>query len=94
MITEFEIGGIKYTVEYVDDIDDKGLGRCYGALSLIKIANNWHGKKIPESVKEQTLCHEIIHAILDEMGRGDLSGSEEFVQGFACLLHQFQNTKK
>ena len=94
MISEFKLGSKKYSVEYVDNIDDSGLGRCISPIGLIKIAKTFFGKDIPKDAQEQTTYHEIVHAILNELGQDKLSDDENFVQSFALLLHQFIITKK
>lgn len=93
MIKKFSLGGKKYKVKIVNSIDDTGLGRAYSYLNKIKISKNWNGMPIPKSSMEQTFYHELVHAILDEIGEKDLSGNETFVQSFSLLLHQFEKTK-
>ena len=94
MIKEFKLGGRQYTVKLEEDIDDNGLGRCYAPLGLIKISKTCNGKSLPEDSMEQTLYHEVLHAMLDELGYSDLSGDETFVQGLALMMHQFETSKK
>ena len=43
---------------------------------------------ISKSKIEQTFFHELVHAILDELGELDLSKNERFVDSFSTLLHQ------
>lgn len=43
---------------------------------------------ISKSKVEQTFFHELVHAILDELGELKLSKSERFVDSFSALLHQ------
>lgn len=43
--------------------------------------------------KEQTFYHELVHGMLDMMGRRDLSREEGFVEHLSSLLHQFEVTK-
>lgn len=93
MVTDFKLGYRDYTVQYVEDIDDNGLGRTYSMLGIIKLATSWNGRFLPEDSVEQTLYHEVVHAILDELGYKELSDDETFVQGFSLLLQQFENTK-
>ena len=40
-------------------------------------------------VKEQTYCHELVHAILFSMGKPGNEHDEIFVDGFATFLHQY-----
>ena len=51
-------------------------------------------KWIDKSLVDQTIYHEVVHAILESMGEDALSGNDKFVQNFALLLHQFETTKK
>ncbi len=69
---------------------------CYG---------QWHeDKKLIELVKPKpdwgehfaamVFHHELVHAMLEHMGRGDLSEQEHFVDGLAECLTQFYETKE
>ena len=92
MIKEFTIGGIKWAVKSdearLDDL--KLLGLCEFPKSLISI----YEKGIDENLTQQTLYHEVVHAILESMGETELSANDKFVQNFSLLLHQFETTKK
>lgn len=94
MIKSFSIGGIKYTVEEVDNIEGRTLGVCYLADKKILIAKTSYGRQVTTEGKEQTLIHEVVHTILDELGYTELSEDEKFVQSFSLLLHQFYLSKK
>jgi hypothetical protein len=94
MIKSFRLGNRKYKVKVVDSIDDSGLGRNASCLGVIHISKNFHGYKIPFDSKEQTLYHEVLHAIMSEIGRDDLNNDEVFIQSTSLLLHQFERTKK
>lgn len=48
---------------------------------------------LPQPVKEQTFYHELVHCILFAMGK-QMPHDEEFVDGFATFLHQYEHTKK
>lgn len=45
-------------------------------------------KNMAETVKSETLCHEIMHAILVHIGRADLSEDETFVQALGNAINQ------
>lgn len=94
MIKQFELGGKTYHVNKVSDIAGNRMGLCYDATNLIELATSVHNKPVPNSSMEQTLYHEVLHSILDSLGYEALSGDETFVQSVACLLHQFDKTKK
>lgn len=94
MIKKFKLGGKQFNVEIVKSIDDTGLGRTYSMLNKIKIAETWQNFELEDSAKEQTFYHELVHAILDELGENELTGNERFVQSFSMLLYQFEKTKE
>lgn len=91
MIREFNLGAIRWVVKEdnarLEDL--KLLGLCEFPKSLISI----YSDKIDDDLIQQTIYHEVIHAILDTMGESELSENDKFVQGFAILLHQFEKTK-
>lgn len=45
-------------------------------------------KNIPEEIKKETLCHEMVHGILVHIGREDLSGDETLVQQLGNAIYQ------
>lgn len=70
------ICGMPYTVKECEDHFDSD---CHCGIiiyneCLIKINKNMH-----EEMKKATLCHEIMHGILLNIGREDLSNDENFV---------------
>ncbi len=96
MIEKFTLGGIDWSVK-VDNqkLDDKGFyGACNYHTSEILIQKQTDGNERTDSAIEQTLYHEVVHAILDTLNKDDLSKDEDFVQQFSLLLHQFEKTKK
>jgi len=93
MIKKFTLGAKEYTIDYPDYIEGD-LGKAESYLNNLKVATKHNGIDIPESSIEQSMYHELVHAILDEIGELDLSKSETFVQSFALLLHQFDKTKR
>lgn len=95
MIKGFTIGGKRYTVKVLDNIEDNCcLGIVHAPVARIELARLYDGEEIAEDIMEQTLYHEVVHAILDELGYDKLSSDEKFVQSFSLLLHQFETTKK
>ena len=93
--SNFSLGAIEYVIKEVKELDDGyTLGYCSVGIKEIKIADEYNRKKTTEFGKEQTLYHELVHVILDELGRHELSRDEKFVQSFSILLHQFEKTKK
>lgn len=70
------ICGMPYTVKECEDHFDSDChcGLIIYSECLIKINKNMH-----EEMKKATLCHEILHGILLNIGREDLSNDENFV---------------
>jgi hypothetical protein len=91
--TTFTLGGLKFNIQLVDDIDDTGLGRALNCLGDIKISKHFHGRDIPENSMERTFYHELTHAILDEIGFKSMSDNEQFVDTFSAMLYQFEQIK-
>ena len=78
--------GIPYTVvEYEDnfDADAKHFGQVDFMKAEIRI-----NKNLAKAVKDETLAHEVIHAILVHIGRADLSEDETFVQALGNAVYQ------
>ena len=80
------ICGIPYTVIEHDDIFNAD-AKHFGQVDLLK-AEIHMNKDMAEAVKQETLVHEIVHAILVHIGRADLSEDETFVQSFANAINQ------
>lgn len=91
-LSNFNLGGVEWSIKIDNDrLDDLGLfGLCEFSKALISINDSLKS----EDTINQTLYHELVHAILETLDRNDLSNDEFFVQSFALLLHQFEKTKK
>lgn len=83
---KLRIGGQLLEVEFPENIEGSKLGKCCLATGIIKIAQTFDGLKQSESSQMNTFFHEVVHAILDTMGRGDLSSDEVFVNTFAGFM--------
>ena len=92
MINKFKLGAVDWNViidsDRLDDLDLMGI--CEHKKALISV----NGNVDSQQMIEQTLYHEVVHCILDSLDETELSGNEEFVQKFALLLYQFEQTKK
>lgn len=67
--------------------------------SIIYLCNFFDGKPLPKTQKEQTFYHELVHMILDDMSAKDdklnrLKYDEDFVEGFAQRLYEYEKTKQ
>ena len=85
------ICGIPHTVIEKEDSFDavqKNLGMIdYGKAEIVinKASNPY--------IKQETLCHEIVHGILVHIGRDDLSNDETFVQALGNAINQTFSVK-
>jgi len=72
--------------------NDDTLGLSEIMESLISLSSEYKGKKLPDEIIKDTYYHEKVHMILDAMCEYDLSKNEKFVQLFASLLRQSDET--
>lgn len=89
----FQLGAVTWTIKEDNArLDDLGLlGLCDYSKSLISLYNDEHTN---DDAVEQTLYHEALHAMLNALGRHDLSEDEVLVQSLSLLIHQFVKTLK
>lgn len=84
MIKEINILGVLYQVNEVDVVDKEEL--CKGKINYL--TNEIRiDRGLVQSAKEQTLMHEILHAVFDLLGLDELNVDENKVQGIATALH-------
>lgn len=80
------ICGIPYTIKYEDDHFDCD-AKHFGQVDLL-IGEIVINKNASEEIKKETLCHEILHAMLVHIGRNDLSNDEVLVQSLGNAISQ------
>ncbi len=90
MIKKINIFGTNYKVKEVEELNKEGYA-TFGEANNIKreivIASSLSGVKQPESVKELTLMHEIVHCILMEGQYLSVNADEPLVEWIAkCLV--------
>ncbi len=85
---QFQLAGIKWTVRENNHLIN--MGECHSQRGIIYLKPD---PNYNEVVREQTFCHELVHAILFTMGDAG-PHDEKFVDGFAALLHQYMNTAR
>ena len=86
----FELGGLTWTVKFVKKFPDKLVqGECDIVTTTIKVKST-----LSQEMKEQTFCHELVHAIKFAMGIAEQDHNEVDVDAFAMYLHQFLKTAK
>lgn len=97
--TKFQVGSSNYKVVIKPVINSfKSDGDIFGYQDPIKeeiaLALTHTSRIVPEKEIYKTFYHELVHAILDEMGERELSDNERFVDGFSRLLVQYGLSKK
>ena len=94
--SKFTLGAVEWSIvidnEKMDDQSAYGTSDYCKAQIIIQTKSNKHRR--PKLAVEQTLYHEVTHAILDTMREYELSNNEKFVQNFSLLMHQYEVTKK
>ena len=86
---KLRVGDKWYSVEVVEAMVEKGfMGKVYYPEQKIRIglANTQTGKKFKPADVHDTFWHELVHAILEDMGYDTLNRNERFVTGFANRL--------
>lgn len=81
---KIKIGGSEYKLVIEEELEEDICGAIDFEVGEIQIKNF----ELPQ-YKRQTLWHEIVHGMLDEMGSLTLSNNEEFVEGFGRQLYGF-----
>lgn len=74
--------------------DRRAYGVCESFASRITLSTEQEGDKLSVDKMIDTFYHEKVHAILDTMYEYELSDNEKFVDTFAKLLRQSEETAK
>jgi hypothetical protein len=77
---QFTLAGCVWEVVEVAGMEDLGCTNPQAFTISLR-------KELPKQTKEQTFCHELVHAIKFTMGKTD--HDEQEVDAFGYLLHQF-----
>lgn len=85
------ICGIPHTV--IEKDDNLSLDTHLGLIDYAK-AEIYINKDMPEELKKETLCHEIVHGMLMHIGRNDLTEDETFVQSLGNAIFQTFDIRK
>ena len=85
MIQKINILGVTYTVNEVEVVnkEEPRKGEINYLTGEIRI-----DRSMPKEIKDQTLMHEILHAVFDLLGMDKLAQDEKKVQSIATALHQ------
>lgn len=84
--SQIKIAGQNFDIKFKNRLEEDKLGTCCVAESSIEIAETFMGRKQSLASQVNTFYHEMIHAILDNMGENSLSGNERFVSCFSGFL--------
>ena len=94
---KIRVGNKWYSVEVVEAMVEKGyMGKVYYPEQKIKIGltSTQTGKKFKSADVHDTFWHEVVHAILEDMGYETLNRNERFVTGFAKRLNKAIETAR
>ena len=83
------VGNKRYSVEVIEALLDKQkVGRIqYGEQRIqIGLRNGNTNRKLPAAEIRDSFWHELVHAVLYDMGRHNLNRDDAFVIGFASRL--------
>lgn len=82
----FKIGAVHYEIKRVENLirDNGFFGYCNSVTNEIAIESNMALERV-----EQTVCHELVHAMLIESGYTADQHDEEMVERLGITLHQF-----
>lgn len=81
-----KICGIPYEVKECEDnfsADAAHFGEVEYKKCVIRI-----NKDMTDEMKKETLCHEILHAIMVHIGRNDLTNDETLIQSLGNAINQ------
>lgn len=76
--------GLDYKVEVVEVVD--GQEALWGKIDYENLSIRIDAS-LSDARKQQTLLHEILHGILEELGYRKLNEDENAVQGIAAVLY-------
>ena len=95
---KFSLQRHEYTVSHEFRLKHDVRGRVWypwdGTHGGIQLATHRLGTLVPHKRRVQVFWHEVVHAILHEMGRDDLDADERFVEEFAKRLTQIVYTAR
>lgn len=83
-----QIGGTIFDIEFVERTGNTNMGRTDYSATQITIAKNVDMSPASKSSMQGTFFHEVVHAMLEELGEYNLSGDERFVQSLSTMINQ------
>jgi hypothetical protein len=91
------VGARQYSIDIVETmLRKRDMGRIHYDQQRIELGktSNVTGRRFAPVTMQENFWHEIVHAILDDMGRDNLNRDEKFVQDFAERLTQVINSAR
>lgn len=86
---KIRVGDKWYSIEIVEAMQEHGmLGEVNYPQQKIKIGTKLKNRKVAKDEVQDTFWHELIHAILYDMGRYKLTKDEAFVSGLSSRLYK------
>lgn len=83
----YNVGGQKVEVHHVERCDNNAVGEMHLCSGYLEIAKMFSKDSCQcEASKYNTFIHEVVHSILQTMGKRDLNDDEEFVCTFSSFL--------
>lgn len=90
----FNVGGVEHTVKIARIVGEDGDFGQFDPTGIISLAEQVGTREVSQTKREQTFCHELIHAILFTMRKDDLYEDESFINTFASFLYEAIRTAK
>lgn len=96
---KIDLLGTTYQVKFVDliEVNDDGscmMGECDSSIQLIRVCKKDRlGNPLSEELIKQNLCHEIVHAILNEGQYLNQSEDEPMVEWLGRNIYQLFKQK-
>lgn len=86
LIKKLSILGQDLTIEIDNEMDD--LGAFTPDVNMLRVRTMNHTVPLPDDKIQLAFWHELIHAILINLGYRDLYHDEEFIERFSGVLLQ------
>lgn len=94
--SEFKLNNKKITVDFDNEYCDKEklFGESDFTERTIVLCDKDKGNVLKKSDIDKTFYHELVHFLLDAMGKHKLKYDEDFVESLGLLIYEFERTKK
>lgn len=87
--SSYKVGGQKVEVRKVERCESNSVGECNLCAGYIEIAEFFNkDDRQSDDSKRNTFYHELVHTILNTMGKKELNSDEEFVCAFSSFLSE------